>query len=63
MKKEKILATYKIGDSVCNILEPDLELDQEKVKEEMRRIGWEIWNSLSYEDKIRINLKYEDNAF
>ncbi|NBI06688.1 hypothetical protein [Senegalia massiliensis] len=60
MQKEKILATYKTGNSICHILEPDPELDQEKVKEEMRRVGWQIWNSLSYEDKIRINAKYED---
>lgn len=54
---DNIVATYKVGNSTVNIIAPDA--NQEEVKKEMKRVGWELWNSFSTEKKLEINKKYE----
>ncbi|MBS4535357.1 hypothetical protein GOQ29_06965 [Clostridium sp. D2Q-14] len=63
MQEQKYAATYKIGNSIVHIIAPDPNMPKEKIeriRREMREIGWEIWNELSYEEKLKINAEYEN---
>lgn len=54
-------ATYKIGKTTVHVVAPPpmSEEKRERILNEYHYAGWAIWNSLSDEEKLRINEEEE----
>lgn len=56
--EKKYAATYKFGKTTVNIVAPPpmSEAEKEKVLREIHFAAWTAWNSLSVEERLKINL-------
>lgn len=56
-EKVEYAATYKFGNTTVNVVAPPPKSEEEikKILTDFHRAGWDIWNSLSAEEKIQIN--------
>jgi hypothetical protein len=50
-------ATYKLGNTTVHVIAPKNQTmeEKEKVLNELHNAGWSIWDSLSQEEKKKIN--------
>ena len=55
--KIEYAATYKFGNTTVNVVAPPPKSEEEikRILTDFHRAGWDIWNSLSTEEKIQIN--------
>lgn len=60
-KRRKYDATYKLGNTTVHVVAPPLISEEEKERRlrEYYLAGWSAWNSLSVEERLRINAEYE----
>ncbi|MDK2824539.1 MAG: hypothetical protein PWP71_2457 [Clostridia bacterium] len=58
--KKKYDATYKIGNTTVHVVAPPPMTKEEidKVLKEFHQAGWNIWNSLTPEEQMKINKEY-----
>lgn len=58
----KYAATYKFGKSTVHVVAPPpmTEEEKEKILREYDRAFWAAWNSLTVEERLRINQEAEE---
>jgi hypothetical protein len=58
---KKYDATYQLGNTTVHIVAPPPLTEEEKAKRirEYYIAGWNAWNSLPVEERLRINAEYE----
>jgi|GEM_PF-2960481 len=56
-EKVEYAATYKLGNTTVNVVAPPPKSEEEikRILRDFHQAGWDIWNSLSTEEKIQIN--------
>lgn len=61
MTERKYDATYRFGKTVVHVVAPPPMSEEELERRiaEYHRAGWAAWNSLSVEERLRINAECE----
>lgn len=56
-EKVEYAATYKFGNTTVNVVAPPPKSEEEikRILKNFHQAGWNIWNSLSIEEKNQIN--------
>jgi hypothetical protein len=56
-EKTKYDATYHLGNTVVHVVAPPpmIEAEKEKILREFYHHAWNAWNSMSVEERLKIN--------